>query len=72
VDPRDYEKVREADTVTVTGTEDLTPGSTLTAAFHHEDGTRDTAELMHTLNPEQIAWYHAGGALYLLREQGGA
>ncbi|NNF06417.1 MAG: aconitate hydratase [Candidatus Eisenbacteria bacterium] len=68
-DASDYEKVRETDTVTIDGIERLAPDSTLTATFHHEDGTTDTAQLEHTLNEEQVEWYRAGSALNLLRKQ---
>ncbi len=69
VDPGDYEKVRETDSVTVTGLQDITPGATLTVILHHEDGSMDEVEVKHTLNMEQVAWFRAGSALNLLRLQ---
>ena len=33
------------------------------------DGSEDSFEVDHTLNEEQIAWFKAGSALNLLREQ---
>jgi len=71
-DAADYDKVRETDTVSLEGVEALAPDSVLTATFHHEDGTSDTARLRHTLNAEQVGWYRAGSALNLLRRQSGA
>ena len=29
----------------------------------HADGSSDVAELQHTINEEQIAWFKAGSAL---------
>jgi aconitate hydratase len=69
VDPADYEKVRETDTVSLEGIADLAPGKTVAAVFRHEDGGTDRAELQHTLSEEQIAWFRAGSALNVLREK---
>ena len=70
VEGADYEKVREDDTVTLKGVEQLAPGSAVTAVFQHSDGTSDEAQLRHTLNADQVGWYQAGGALKLLALQG--
>ncbi len=70
-DPADYERVREADRITLTNLRDLTPVLPVTALLHHDDGTVETIELRHTLNQEQIAWFRAGSALNLLRHQEG-
>jgi aconitate hydratase len=43
----------------------------VTALLHHEAGGADRIDLRHTLNQEQIAWFRAGSALNLLRQQGG-
>jgi len=67
VDPADYEKVGETDRVSVTGLADLAHGRNLTAVFHHEDGSRDEAEVSHSMSEEQIDWFKAGSALNLLR-----
>jgi len=45
----------------------LAPGVNLTAVIHHEDGSTDEVSLKHTLNADQVAWFHAGGALNTLR-----
>jgi len=67
VNPADYEKVRETDTVTLEGIDDLAPGKSVTAVFRHEDGGTDRVELRHTLSDEQIEWFRAGSALNVLR-----
>ena len=63
----DYEKVHETDRVSVTGLADLARGRNLVAVFHHEDGSRDEAEVSHSMSEEQIEWFKAGSALNLLR-----
>lgn len=68
-DPADYEKVRELDRVSLEGLDALAPGSTATAVFHHQDGSEDRANLLHTLNAEQIEWWRAGSALNTLRQE---
>jgi aconitate hydratase len=69
VDPADYDKVQETDRVSVRGIAALAPGANLTVVLHHEDGSEDSFEVKQTLNEEQIAWFKAGSALNLLREQ---
>jgi len=68
VDPADYEKVRETDTVSVLGLAELAPSTALEAVFHHDDGSEDRAAVRHTLNADQVAWFRAGSALNLLRK----
>ncbi len=69
VDATDYEKVLEADRMSIQGLSTLAPGSKLRATLHHADGSEDSFEVDHTLNEEQIEWFHAGSALNRLREQ---
>jgi len=69
VDPGDYEKVQETDRVSIRGLADLAPDRRLTVVLHHADGGEDRLEVEHSLNVEQIAWFRAGSALNLLREQ---
>ena len=70
-DPADYDKVQETDRVSLVGLKDLAPGRPVTAYLHHSDGTRDQISLTQTMNPPQIEWFKAGGALNLLRQQEG-
>ncbi len=67
--PADYERVRETDRVTLSDVADLAPGKRLTAVLHHDDGTRETIELAHTMSREQIGWFRAGSALNVLRSR---
>jgi aconitate hydratase len=71
-DPADFDRVREDDRLTLTNLRDLAPGVPVTAILHHAGGTVDRIDLRHTLNQEQIAWFRAGSALNLLRQQGSA
>ncbi len=66
-DPADYELVQEGDSVDLLGVVDIAPGSSITARFHHEDGTTSEVTLNHSLNKEQIDWFKAGSALNFLR-----
>lgn len=70
-DAGDYEKVQEGDRISVLGLTDLAPGRNLRVVLSHADGGEDAFEVEHTLNAEQIAWFRAGSALNLLREQAG-
>jgi aconitate hydratase len=68
-DPADYDKVLETDRVSLRGLAELQPEVPLTAVLFHEDGREESFAVEHTLNEEQIAWFRAGSALNLLREQ---
>lgn len=68
-DPADYEKVREDDTILLSGLRSLAPGGELVAVLKHADGSHDPIRLRHTLNEEQIGWFRAGGALNQLRDR---
>ena len=67
VDPADYEKVREDDTLSVHGLADLAPGTNLEVTAHHADGSEDRFEVKQSLNAEQIEWFKAGSALNVLK-----
>ncbi|GAC1534782.1 MAG: aconitate hydratase [Acidimicrobiales bacterium] len=66
-DPATYDRIVEGDTISVLGLADLTPDKTLRCRIDHADGTSEDFEANHTFSPEQIAWFHAGGALNLIR-----
>ncbi len=65
-DPDDYEKVLEADTISVTGLSDLKPGQPVRAVIHHFEGGEEDIELTHTMSEEQLEWFRAGAALNIL------
>jgi aconitate hydratase len=68
-DPSDYDKVRVDDVVDVLGLAGLAPGSTVTVVLRHSDATTDEIAATHTMSEEHIAWFKAGSALNLLRQQ---
>ncbi len=64
----DYEKIKEDDRVTLRGLSTFAPGKNLMLEIAHADGKKETIELKHTFNAEQIKWFQAGSALNLLRQ----
>jgi aconitate hydratase len=67
VDPADYDKVREDDSVSIEGLLSFAPGKNLQVTLKHADGSSESFEVAHTFNEEQIGWFKAGGALNLMR-----
>ncbi|HET6399072.1 MAG TPA: aconitate hydratase, partial [Candidatus Thermoplasmatota archaeon] len=67
VDPKDYDKIREDDRLSIVGLKEFGPGKPLTVVLKHSDGSEDRFQVRHTFSDEQIAWFRAGGALNLLR-----
>ncbi|MBE9517542.1 MAG: aconitate hydratase [Bacteroidetes bacterium] len=65
----DYDLVREGDLVDVLGLKELAPGLQLEICLHHSDGTTNRFKANHTLNQNQIAWFRAGSALNLIRQE---
>jgi len=69
-DPKDYEKIREGDRVSITGLSELAPGKPVKVVVVHADGSKDEFSCRHTFNGEQIGWFRAGSALNVLRRKG--
>lgn len=67
--PADYDKIREDDRLTIKGLATFAPGKNLVGELAHADGTKETIELKHSFNNEQIKWFQSGSALNLLRAQ---
>jgi aconitate hydratase len=65
----DYELVQEGDLVDVLGLKELAPGLPLEICLHHSDGSSDRFKANHTLNQNQIAWFRAGSALNLIKQE---
>ncbi len=65
-DPDDYDKILEADTISVAGLSDLKPGQPVKAVIHHFEGGDEEIELRHTMSEEQLDWFRAGAALNIL------
>lgn len=64
--PADYDKIREDDLVDITGLNDLAPGQPVKMTLKHKDGSKETVDLKHTYNAEQLRWFRAGSALNLI------
>jgi aconitate hydratase len=64
-DPKDYDKIREDDKVTIFVSQ-LAPEKPLKMIVKHSDGTQDEIWLNHTMNASQIEWFKAGSALNLI------
>lgn len=65
----DYEKIKEEDRVAVLGLKDFAAEKNLQLEITHADGNKETVELKHTYNTEQIKWFQSGSALNLLRQE---
>ena len=68
-DPATYDEIRVDDTVSILGLADLAPDTPVSCRLHHADGTTVDFTCTHTLSPDHIAWFRAGGALNLIRQQ---
>jgi aconitate hydratase len=68
VNPADYDKVQEDDSISILGLTTFAPGNNLTVVLDHIDGTQDRFEVAHTYNKEQIEWFKAGSALNLIKK----
>ena len=69
VNPTDYTKVQEDDTIDLLGLTNFTPGKNLEIVLTHKDGSTDKFEVAHTYNDAQIEWFKEGSALNLIRKQ---
>ena len=63
----DYEKIRQDDLINIEGFDSMTPEKPLTLVLNHVDGSRDSFEVNHTYNQQQIEWVQAGSALNKIR-----
>ena len=68
VNPADYDKIQEDDTINILGLTDFAPGKNLVMELQHQDGSKESFELAHTYNAEQIKWFKAGSALNLIKQ----
>ncbi|QEK50233.1 aconitate hydratase [Pedobacter aquae] len=70
--PADYDKVQEDDLIDIIGLNEFAPGKSLQIVLNHANDTKDTFEVNHTYNEQQIEWFKAGGALNIIRKNMGA
>jgi len=65
----DYDKIREDDTIDITGLAHFAPNKSLKLILHHTDGSVEELTVNHSYNENQIEWFKAGSALNLIRKQ---
>jgi len=61
--PKDYERVRAGDRVSLLGLGELAAGRPVECRLHHADGTCEALRLDHSYSDAQLAWFRAGSAL---------
>jgi aconitate hydratase len=67
-DPAAYDQIEEDDKLSFLGLADLAPGKNVSCEIVKPDGSTIPFEGVHTMNEEQIAWFRAGGALNIIRQ----
>ena len=68
----DYDKIQEGDIFCLESFKDIVPAKENKSIFikiTHKDNTENTVELKHTLNAEQIQWFHEGSSLNYLKKK---
>ncbi len=68
-DPATYDEIGEDDKISVLGLADLAPDTPVQCRITKPDGTTVDFEAIHTMSPEHIDWFRAGGALNLIRQK---
>lgn len=66
--PADYEKIQEDSLISLVGLGSLAPGKPVTMEIKNKSGAKETIQLKHTYNAEQLKWFKAGSALNLIRQ----
>lgn len=69
VNPEDYDKILEDDTIDIEGLLAFAPNKSLQLVLNHADGSKETIQVNHTYNEQQIEWFKAGGALNIIRRE---
>jgi aconitate hydratase len=68
MEPADYDKILETDTLTLKELAALQPGQPVKLIVKHEDGGTEEMWLKHSMNSEHIKWFRSGSALNRMRE----
>ncbi len=66
--PMDYEKIKEDSLISLVGLSNLAPGKPVTMEIKQKSGEKESIQLKHTYNAEQLKWFKAGSALNLIRQ----
>src|SRR5690554_691395 len=65
--PNDYDLIQEDDRIDIIGLTEFAVGKPLTVVLNHSDGTKESFNVNHTYNEQQIEWFKAGGATNIIR-----
>ncbi len=68
----DYDLIQEDDTFNFTDIEQFSPDKALTIEVVHADGSKDNIMANHSYNNSQIAWFHEGSALNVIKKENAA
>jgi aconitate hydratase len=68
-DPDTYDAIGEDDRISVLGLADLAPDQPVACRITRPDGSTVDFQASHTMSPEQIEWFKAGGALNIIRQK---
>ncbi|WP_298212529.1 aconitate hydratase [Ferrimicrobium sp.] len=68
-DSSTYDLVEKDDTIDILGLASLAPNSPVQGRIHHANGDTVDFEMIHTLSPTHIEWFHAGSALNIIRDR---
>ena len=66
--PSDYDKILEDDLFSFVDLHKIAPGKTINIEIKHNNSDIDIINCNHTYNDTQIAWFRAGSALNMIRE----
>ena len=66
-DPATWDAIGPGDRISILGLADLSPDDPVACRIEHADGRTTEFTAVHTMSPEHIAWFKAGGALNLIR-----
>ncbi|HLW21038.1 MAG TPA: aconitate hydratase [Cyclobacteriaceae bacterium] len=67
--PSDYDLIQEDDSIDILGLTEFAPGQPLKVVLNHSDGSADEIFVNHTYNEGQIAWFRAGSALNIVKDE---
>lgn len=67
-DPKDYDKIREDDKITI-DLSNLGPTKPVRCVLFHSDGKKEELVLKHSYSGFQLEWFKAGSALNLMRSR---
>lgn len=68
----DYDLIREDDTFNFTDIDQFSPERPLNIEVVHADGSKDNIIANHSYNKSQIAWFHEGSALNVIKKENAA